>query len=120
MLATVKLAKADFKALKSTKGPTCYGQVLRGFLEKNTDGVESFSIKPVAAKVAGAEGVFAYKIAATFSAQGVPYTLAGLLLAARVGQTELIVSPGRYNGGTPSLKQSQSLATKLVKRAQAV
>lgn len=119
VLTTARAAKADFSRLKSKQGPVCYQKVFAEFLGRFAE-VQSLTVKRVPVVVANAQDAFAYKVDAALLIDGDELTLAGYLLAARVGPTEIIVSPGRYNGGSASLKQTKSLANKLAKRVAAI
>ena len=119
VLTTTRQAKADFSRLKSKKGPACYQEVLNEFLGRLGE-VQSLTVKRVPVVVANAQDAFAYKVDAALLIEGEQLTLAGYLLAARVGPAEIVVSPGRYNGGSASLKQTRSLANKVAKRVGAI
>lgn len=119
VLTTARAAKADFSRLKSKKGPACYQKVLGEFLGRFAE-VQSVTVKRVPVVVANAQDAFAYKVNAALLIDGDELTLDGYLLSARVGPTEIIVSPGRFNGGSASLKQTKSLANKVAKRVAAI
>lgn len=119
VLTTPRQARADFSLLKSRKGPLCYQKVFGEFLGRLGE-VRTLTVTRVPVVVANAQDAFAYRVDAAFVIDGDELTLAGYLLAARVGATEVIVSPGRYNGGSASLKQARSLANKAAKRVAAI
>lgn len=120
VLATVRQARADIKAVGSKKGATCFQQLLlEAYAEQGTE-VQSLSIKKIPVTVANADQAFAFRLQATFSFEGDPVLVDGLLLGARVGQTEISLAPGRFGGGTPSLKQARALVNKLAKRVAAI
>lgn len=119
VLATVKQATADMKAVGSKKGAACYEGFLKQYFVEQGAEVQSFSVSKIPVTVANADQAFAFRITGNFSVEGTPLLLEALLVAARVGQTEIVVSPGRFGGGTPSLKQSKALTNKLCKRVAA-
>lgn len=120
VVATVKAATADMKAVGSKKGAACYEGFLKQYFVEQGAEVESFSVTKIPVAVANADQAFAFRITGAFSVEGTPLLLEALLVAARVGQTEIVVSPGRFGGGMPSLKQSKALTNKLAKRVAAI
>lgn len=126
VLASVSKAKADLKLQASKKAPRCIKERLAALLEQEGVEIESLSVKPVDVKVKGADGASAYRYGAVVTLQGTELRLTGFLLTARVGQTEIFVSPGifvdpaDYSGPKPSLKQSVALARIAAKRVAAV
>ncbi len=120
VLASVKQATADMKAVGSKKGAACYEGFFKQYFVEQGAEVQSFSVRKIALTVANADQAFAFRIRGTLSVEGTPLLLEALLVAARVGQTEIVVSPGRFGGGTPSLKQSKALTNKLAKRVAAI
>lgn len=119
VLGSVKQATADMKAVGSKKGAACYESIFRELFAKQGADVDSVSVKKIPVTVANAPQAFAFRITAVFSFEGNPVMLDGLLVAARAGQTEIVVSPGRFGGGPPSLKQARALVNKLAKRVDA-
>lgn len=120
VLTTVSKAKADMKLGASKKAPRCLKQVLITILEREGAEIETVSVKPVAVKVKGADIAAAYRYAAVATIQGTPLRLDGYSVTVLVGQTEISVSPGIFNGPKPSLKQSVALARIAAKRVAAV
>lgn len=120
VLATVRQARADMAAVGSKKGAACYQRLFaEGYAEQGID-VQSLSVKKIPVTVAHAEQAFAFRLTGIFTVEGNQLLLDGLLVAARVGQTEIVVAPARFGGGTPSLRQARMLTNKLAKRVAAV
>lgn len=117
--SSVTVAKSDLKAIKSTKSPACFRKSILALLERSGATVKSVSVKRESATVKGADGVSLLHIKAVADFGGTPLKLDGYLLSVLVGQTEITVSPGRFDGKSPSLKQSTALAQIVIERVRA-
>lgn len=106
---TVKHAKQDLKAYRSTKSAACYKQALISALEEQGVVIDTVSLKLVKAAVGGASGAFAYKYGVSGTVQGVRVQLRGFDISALLGQTELSVNTMRYDGAMPKLAEAVSL-----------
>lgn len=117
--SSVTAAKADLKAIKSTKAPACFRKSIVDLLKRSGATVQSVSVKRESATVKGGDGVSLLHIKAVADFGGTTLKLDGYLLSILVGQTEITVSPGRFDGKAPSLKQATTLAQLVVKRVRA-
>lgn len=120
VVATVKAARKDFKAVTSKKAAGCFKQQFENSLERDGFEVESLSVKKVPVTIAGADGAFAYRYSVRAGAEGQHVHLIGYQLGVLVGQVEFQVSPARFDGAKPSLKQSRKVAAGIVKRVRNV
>lgn len=119
VVSSVTAANADLKAIKSSKAPACYEKQLTVAIERAGAKVKSMSVKAVTVSVKGADGAHAFQIKAVLDFGDQLATLNGYDLSVLVGQTEIAVSPGRYDGKSPTLKQSTDLAAVATKRVRA-
>lgn len=117
--SSVSAAKADLKAIKSSKAPACYKKGITAFLKRTGFTVKSVSVERSSVTVKGADGATAFHIRAEIQFQDMLFRLDGYDVSVLVGQTEITVSPGRLDGKAPSLKQSVALAEKVAKRVRA-
>lgn len=117
--SSVSTAKADLKAIKSSKAPACYKKGIVAFLKRSGFTVKSASVERSAVTVKGADGATAFHIRAEILLGDMAFKLDGYDVSVLVGQTEITVSPGRLDGKEPSLKQSVALAEKVAKRVRA-
>jgi hypothetical protein len=119
VVASVRQARDDVKAVGSKKGAACYEQFMtEGAAEQGVE-ITSLSVKRIPFTVANADQAIAFRMTGVFSVEGNPLLLDGLVVVARVGQTQVVVAPGRYGGGTPSRKQARALTNKVAQRVAA-
>jgi hypothetical protein len=108
--------QSDVKALKLSRAPGCVKKYFQASIAEAGGSFSSLSVKLVKVSVSGADAVAAFHVV---GAAG-PIKLNGYQLAVLAGQTEINVSPVRYDGKDPGLKQATALAKTVVKRVKAV
>jgi hypothetical protein len=111
-------AKAYLTALQSKKGASCLKkQIVAQFVQLGASATDfKVTVKAVPIIVAKADQDVAFHIVETFSG----ITIDGYQIEARVGRTEISLSPATMDGTKPSLAQGTSLTEKLVKRVRAI
>lgn len=111
-------AKDDQTALRTSKAVSCYRELLVAAISKNL-GAEpkSVAVELVAAQVAGADEVWAYRLAWTVARDGEEISGNGYLVGSRVGRALLRVS---YTGTGKdyTLTEVTELAAKPLARAK--
>lgn len=115
--ATAEQATAELEALGTPAGAQCYRDGLAAVLpvgSKVTVDIEKVTVP-------GADRTVAYRLYASFSADGTPVLITGYELVAQVGRTMIWLDTGEETETrTYSLAELVDLAAKLVKRVQDV
>lgn len=116
--SSIARAKAYFKAMQSKKGAGCVQKFMTTqLIDQGAPPAQiSVSVKAVPITVKKADQDLAFHVVESLG--GV--TLNGYVIQARVGQTEITVSPVQVDGTNPSLAQGKSLIETVVKRVHAL
>jgi hypothetical protein len=106
----VSAATADVKALASAKAPACFKQRMAALFKRYEFTVHELKVTRAAVTVANSDAAAALKVTAMVQETDIMYYFTSYLVAARVGQTKIIVSPRRFDDYPLSLKKAAALA----------
>ena len=122
--ASAAAARAEMAAWHTTKATSCIKTLIRAELDKQLTGsgaaISAFLVEPVTATVAGADSLFAFRMAITLSGPGGSITMTGYDLGVLVGQTEISLFSFETGSAGHTLAELAALAEKVTARVKAL
>jgi hypothetical protein len=116
---SAKAAKADFRALASSKTAACWKKVVTSQTVSTGGAVDALKVKVVRVTVPGADDVTALHLTGKFYSDRTLVHIDSYELNGIVGAVEFTLTSTGYETKAPSLSKLESLARTVVKRVHA-